>query len=211
MEVGIKLALIECSISIPEVTLSTEVASVIIDNYKYSKMAVKHLIDNGYKKIAFISAPLEEMSNLNERFKGYRDALKENSFKVDDSLVYFNRAIRGEWDLTSSAKLIEEIISAKNRPDALFIISDAVAMVAMQVCKKQGFKIPDDIGIVGFDDRRFCKYLDPPLTSIYQPKYEMGEKGTEMLINLIEGKVVPERTVCLDMKLSIRESSSRKK
>lgn len=203
LEVGIRLALIESSIVFPEIV------SVIIDNYKYSKMAVSHLIENGYRKIAFISAPLEEMSNLNERFKGYKDALREGNYKVDESLIYFNKAIRGEWDLTSSGKLIEKIISKKNRPDAMFIISDSVAMVAIYACKKAGLKIPDDVGIVGFDDRRFCRYLDPSLTSIYQPKYEMGLKGTEMLIRLIEGDSIKEKTVYLDMKLSIRKSSSR--
>lgn len=203
LEVGIRLALIESSIVFPEIV------SVIIDNYKYSKMAVSHLIENEYRKIAFISAPLEEMSNLNERFKGYKDALREGNYKVDESLIYFNKAIRGEWDLTSSGKLIEKIISKKNRPDAMFVISDSVAMVAIYVCKKAGLKIPDDVGIVGFDDRRFCRYLNPPLTSIYQPKYEMGLKGTEMLIRLIEGESIKEKTVYLDMKLSIRKSSSR--
>ncbi|MBM3705137.1 MAG: LacI family transcriptional regulator [Actinobacteria bacterium] len=209
MEAGIKVSQIESSIPVPEAGSGREVVSVVIDNYRYSKMAVKHLIDNGYKKIAFISAPPEEMSNLTERFKGYEDALRENGFNFSGSLVYFNKAIRGEWDLTSSSRMIEEIITGKNRPDALYIISDAVAMVAIQVCKKAGFKIPEDIGIVGFDDRRFCKYLDPPLTSIYQPKYEMGEKGMEMLIKLIEGEPVAEKTLYLDMKLSIRESSCR--
>ncbi len=82
-------------------------------------------------------------------------------------------------------------------------------MVAIQVIKRYGLKIPDDIGIVGFDDRRFCKYLDPPLTSVYQPKYEMGAKATELLIKIIEGEDEKQRNVNMDMKLSIRESSNR--
>jgi DNA-binding LacI/PurR family transcriptional regulator len=82
-------------------------------------------------------------------------------------------------------------------------------MVAIQVCKKLGFRIPEDVGIVGYDDRRFCKYLDPPLTSIYQPKYEMGATGTEMLIKLIEGEDSGPANIRLDMKLSIRRSSTR--
>jgi LacI family transcriptional regulator len=200
---GIKVALIESKLKIKDTVLIT------IDSYKYSKMAVNHLIKNNYKKIAFISAPLEEMSNLNERFLGYMDALKENNLKFDRSLVFINKIIRGEWDLTSSGDFIENIMKEKNHPDALFIISDSIAMVAMQICKKLGFRIPEDVGVVGFDDRRFCKYLDPPLTSIYQPKYEMGYKGTEMLIKIIEGEELLSNTVHLDMKLSIRRSSLR--
>ena len=147
-------------------------------------MAVNHLIENNYKKIGFVSAPLEEMWNLSERLRGYKEALLENNYEFDDSLVFSDKSIRGEWDLTSSSNLIYKIMSSNDHPDSLFIISDSVAMVAIQVCKSMGFKIPDDVGIVGFDDRRFCKYLDPPLTSIYQPKYEMGAKGTEMLIKI---------------------------
>ena len=201
---GIKIALIECDLEIPDVV------SVVIDNYKYSRLAVQHLIDNGYKRIGFVSAPLEEMKNLKERFGGYVDALKCNNMDIDDSVIYFNRAIRGEWDLTSSSELIRAIMSDnKNRPDALYIISDSVAMAAIQVIKKLGLRIPADIGIVGFDDRRFCKYLEPPLTSIHQPKYEMGAKSTELLIKTIENKEVLNKKIYLEMQLSIRESSSR--
>jgi len=78
----------------------------------------------------------------------------------------------------------------------------------MQIIKKLGLKIPDDVGIVGFDDRRICKYLDPTLTSVFQPKYEMGAKGMDLLIKIIEGKEIKERNIYLDMKLSVRESSS---
>ena len=200
---GIRVALIESNLGFKNTV------AVTIDNYKYSRMAVNHLIENNYKKIAFVSAPLEEMSNLNERFRGYKDALIENNIKYDNLLVYADKIIRGEWDLTACNSFIEKIMLAPNHPDALFIISDSVAMVAIQVCKKIGFKVPEDVGIVGFDDRRFCKYLDPPLTSIYQPKYEMGLKGTEMLIKSIEGAELKTNMLQLEMKLSIRESSSR--
>ena len=83
-------------------------------------------------------------------------------------------------------------------------------MAAMQIIKKIGLKIPEDVGIVGFDDRRICKYLDPPLTSVFQPKYEMGARGMDLLIKIIEGQEIKERNIYLDMGLSIRQSSSKK-
>ena len=208
LEENIPVALIENFINNLSLEKNPLVITVALDFYKYAKIAVEHLINNGYRRIAYISAPLE-MVSLRERLRGYKDALKENGIGYDEKLVYFDKSIRGEWDLTASGRLIENIITQLNPPDALFIISDTVAMVAIQVIKKLGMKIPDDIGVVGFDDRRFCKYLDPPLTSIYQPKYEMGAKATEMLIRIIEGEDLKDRSINMDMKLSIRESSKR--
>jgi len=201
---GIRIALTESNGYI------TDVVKVLLENYKYSKMAVRHLIDNGYRRIGYVSAPAEEMENLLERFRGYKDALQENGLEIDESIIHFTKNIRGAWDLTSSSELIKSIMSEKNHPDALFIISDTIAMVAMQVIKNLGLKIPGDVGVVGFDDRRFCKYLDPPLTSIYQPKYEIGSKITELLIKTLRGDEIESKTILLEMKLSIRQSSSRK-
>lgn len=205
IEEGIKIALIETDIKIEDTV------KIFIDNYKSSKMAVQHLIDNGYKNIGYISAPIEEMSNLQDRYRGYLDALQENNLKFNENMVHFNKAIRGEWDLTTSSELIESIMLKSDHPDSLFIISDAVAMLAIHTIKKLGFKIPDDVGVVGFDDRRSSKYLDPPLTSVYQPKYEMGSKSMELLIKILENKEVKNKIFQLDMKLSIRESSLRNK
>jgi LacI family transcriptional regulator len=201
---GIRIALTESAADI------SDVVKVLLENYKYSKMAVQHLIDNGYRRIGYISAPPEEMENLQDRFRGYKDAIRENGMELDESIIYFSKIIRGAWDLTSSAELIKTIMTKKNRPDALFIISDTIAMVAMQVIKNLGLNIPGDVGVVGFDDRRFCKYLDPSLTSIYQPKYEIGSKITELLIKNLGNEEIEKKTILLDMQLSIRQSSSGK-
>lgn len=204
IEIGTPVVAIEKFLDDPAIP------SIILDNYQISKETVKHLINNGYRRIGYISAPLKEMHVLNERYKGYRDALRENGLKFEKSIVYFDKSIRGEWDLSISGSLIEKIMSRSDHPDALFIISDSVAMAAMKIIKKIGYKIPEDIGIVGFDDRRVSKYLDPPLTSIYQPKYDMGYKGTELLIKIIEDEKIENRNIQLNMKLSIRQSSNRK-
>ena len=205
LEEGIPVVLIENFIN------DSKIPTVKLDNYKYAKIAVKHLINEGYRRISYISAPIEEIYSLKERYEGYKDALKENGIKFDESFVCFSRTLRGEWDLSQSYKLIENIMSKTDHPDALFIISDTVAMIALQVVKKMGYKIPDDVGVVGFDDRRICRYLDTPLTSVYQPKYKMGAKGMELLLKIIKGEEIKERNIYLDMGLSIRESSDRAK
>ena len=125
------------------------------------------------------------------------------------TIVYFDKRLRGEWDLTGINALIEEIISRPERPDALFIISDIVALIAIRVITKLGYIIPDEVGIMGFDDRRMSKNSVISLSSVFQPKYEMGRKGMKLLIDNIENSSGPEKNVYLDMKLSIRESTSK--
>jgi LacI family transcriptional regulator len=186
-----------------------KIPTVILDNHKYSMEAVQHLIDRGYKRIGYLSGPIEEMHTLKERYKGYTDALKSNGIELDKNIVYFDKRLRGEWDLTGINKLIEEIISRPERPDALFIISDVVALIAIRVITKLGYKIPDEIGIMGFDDRRMSKNSVISLSSVFQPKYEMGRKGMELLIDNIECNSRLEKNIYLDMKLSIRESTSK--
>ena len=187
----------------------SNIPKVILDNYKYSKMAVKHLIDKGYKKIGYLSGPIEEMYALKERYNGYLDALKENGTELDKSIVCFDKRLRGEWDLDGLYELIEDIISRPGKPDALFIISDIAALIAIRVITKLGYKIPEEIGIMGFDDRRMSRNSVISLSSVFLPKYEMGRKGMELLIDNMEGNSRVKKNIYLDMKLSIRESTSR--
>lgn len=203
LEDNIPVVLIENFINDPKIP------TVILDSYKYSKRAVKYLADRGYKRIGYLSGPIEEMYTLKERYSGYIDALKESGIELDKSIVYFDKRLRGEWDPDGINKLIEGIMSGQERPDALFIISDVVALIAIRVITKLGYKIPDEIGIMGFDDRRMSRNSVISLSSVFQPKYEMGRKGMELLLDIIEGNSRSEKNIYLDMKLSIRESTSR--
>ncbi len=196
-------------VSIENIENDSNIPTVVLDNYKYSKMAVKHLIDKDYKRIGYLSGPIEEMYILKERYDGYVDALKDSGMELDKSIVYFDKRLRGEWDPAGINKLIEGVISRPERPDALFIISDIVALIAIRVVTKLGYKIPDEIGIMGFDDRRMSRNSIISLSSVFQPKYEMGWKGMELLLNNIEGNGRSGKNIYLDMKLSIRESTSR--
>lgn len=196
-------------VSIENFKKNSDIPAIVLDNYKYSKLAVKHLIDMGYKRIGYLSGPVEEMYILEERYRGYVDALKDGGIEFDKDIVYFDKRLRGEWDLDGLNKLIEGIISGSKKPDALYIISDVAALVAIRVITKLGYKIPDEIGVMGFDDRRMSRNSVISLSSVFLPKYEMGKKGMELLIDNIEGNNRTEKNIYLDMKLSIRESTSR--
>lgn len=203
LENNIPVVLIENFINDPNIP------KVILDNYKYSKMAVNHLIEKGYRYIGYLSGPIEEMHTLRGRYKGYMDALKENKIVYDENIVFFDKRLRGKWDLDGARALIEEICLAKKKLDALFIISDIVAQIALRVITKLGYRIPNDIGVMGFDDRRMSKNSVISLSSVFQPKYEMGAMGMKLLLDNIEGRNGGEKNIHLEMKLAIRESTNR--
>ncbi|MCL6628715.1 MAG: substrate-binding domain-containing protein, partial [Armatimonadetes bacterium] len=108
----------------------------------------------------------------------------------------------------------EQLLSLKKRPDSIFANNDLLAFGAMQVIKKRGLRIPDDIAIVGYSNWFFSALMDPPLSSVHQPGFEMGMEAARLLISQIElkekgsGEVVPEKKI-LKTHLVIRESSMR--
>ncbi|MCS6975132.1 MAG: substrate-binding domain-containing protein, partial [Cyclobacteriaceae bacterium] len=109
----------------------------------------------------------------------------------------------------------EQLLSLKNPPDGIFANNDLLAFGAMQVIKKRGLKIPKDIAIVGYSNWFFSALMDPPLSSVHQPGFEMGQEAARLLISHIEmkekgeGEIVPEKKI-LKTHLVIRESSLKK-
>ncbi|MCL5986762.1 MAG: LacI family transcriptional regulator [Actinobacteria bacterium] len=201
IEEGIPIVLLEKFLDYPNIP------TVVLDIYKYAKMAVQHLIDNGYRSIVFVSAP-PDMAAVIERFKAYKDCLSENGINYNDSLVYFDDSLI-KWEIKPGYELIEKILSQKNNIDAFFINSDVIAVAALKAIKKFGYKIPDDIGIMGFDDIRMAEYSDPPLSTVYLPKFSMGAKAVELLVGLIEDKHMESADLSPEMHLSIRGTTIR--
>jgi DNA-binding LacI/PurR family transcriptional regulator len=180
---------------------------IYYDNYKMTKNAIEHLIDNGYKKIALICEPPHISYNSTQRIRAYRDTLKENNLEVREDFIIAEESI-GNWDLDVSENLILEFIKTK-KPDSLLITKDILATMILSKLKRDGSRIPEDIGIIGFDNNRLSKYIYPSLTCISIPKFEMGEKGIEMLIDLIEKKEVKEKIIEVIPTLIVRESTNR--
>ena len=197
-EEGIPIVLIE------KFMQSSDIPAVVIDNLSAAKKGVKHLLSLGYRKIGYISAPLELMS-LRERFEGYKQALLENQIPYDSSVVYIEKTIKKE-NLRSGYKIMKRILHQGNFPRAFFIVSDTLAVGAIKAIKDCGMKVPDDIAIVGFDDIDIASFSDPPLTTMVQPKYQMGVKGMEMLIRAMSGVKLRKKEIRLDVEIAVRES-----
>lgn len=175
---------------------------VIIDDMEASYKATRHLIETGRKRIAHFAGP-QTLIIGRDRLQGYLNALTEAGLPIDNRLII-------EADTFEKARnAVMELIDSGNVPDGIFAVNDLTAIGAMQTIQKKGFKIPDEISIVGFSDGRFSGITDPNLTSVDQHGYEMGTTAAEMLFNRIlstESIYIPEVKV-LNAELIIRGSS----
>ena len=197
-EEGIPLVLIEKFIDDPDIP------GVLIDNISAAREAVKYLIELGYRDIGFISAPVA-MVPFKDRFEGYKRALHENMIPYNSSYVHIKDNI-GREGFKDGYQLMERIIRQGNYPRAFFIVSDTLAIGAMKAIRDSGRKVPDDIAIIGFDDIEMASFCEPPLTTMAQPKYEMGVRGMELLVKAMSGVRLRKKEIKLEVELVVRES-----
>jgi len=178
---------------------------VDVDNVGAAKMATEHLIGLGHSRIGMITnAPLQYTASQ-DRLLGYRLALEENGLTYDEELVRY-----GDFREESGYKAMKELLALQVPLSAVFVASDLVAFGAMEAIKEAGLRIPEDIAMVGFDDIRLANYVDPPLTTVRLPAYELGARAMDMLIRMVEGEELEESQVLLATELVIRESCGAK-
>lgn len=188
-----------------------QASKIIVDDFTGAKEATLHLIDQGCKRIAHIEGP-PNLEISKQRLEGYKEALKEHNMTFNKELV----AICPSGTIEEGKKATEKLLSLKNPPDAIFATNDPAAMGAMQAIKAKGLKMPDDVALVGFSNWFFSSLMDPPLSSVDQPGFEMGQEAAKLLIRQIEKQekddedITPE-TKILKTRLIIRESSLKKK
>jgi len=185
--------------AVPEI----ETDKIVVDDYAGGFMVTKHLIDQGYQRIGHLAGPQNLMTYL-DRKNGYLDALKQNGILFDESLVIENQLTSEEGSVAA-----QQLISLTNPPDAIFCGNDTTALSVMIYLRDKGFRIPQDIGIVGFSNEPFSKVVSPSISTIAQPGFEMGQKAAELIIRKIENKERTYQTIVLPTELIIRESSNR--
>ncbi|MFC3414906.1 LacI family DNA-binding transcriptional regulator [Algoriphagus hitonicola] len=184
--------------------------NVMVDDYKGAFDAVTHLIHQGYERIAHLAGPKSLMISK-ERERGYRDALANHGMEINPE--YIIECPVGTDD--ESQRITKDLFqNLEQKPDAFFANNDMAAVGAMLACKAMGLRIPEDVGIVGFSNWQFCSMIDPSLSSVAQPGFNMGAKATEILLDIIEKKIEAseiELPVTLDTELLVRKSSVRLK
>lgn len=182
---------------------------VVVDNYKGAYDATQHLVDAGYTKIAHLASSAH-LSITVERLNGYKAALRDNNMAVNES--YIKYCNHGGMNQAETEKAVSDLIHLKDRPDAIFCAGDRLTMGCLSSLKANGIKIPETMGLVGFTNSALVELLEPGLTSVQQPAFEMGQVATELLIKLIESKrpVTEFETVVLQTEIFKRESSANK-
>jgi DNA-binding LacI/PurR family transcriptional regulator len=186
-----------------------ETHKVIVDNYKGAYDATAHLISNGYKRIATLSNAAG-LSIAKERLAGYKAALSDNGIEIDESLIKYC----GHGGMISSEveDAVKELLQLKQRPDAIFASADKLTTGCLRILKTKGILVPDEIALVGFSNSELTELIDPPLSIIKQPAFEMGEVSTKLLLQLIESKrpVTDFETKILSTELLIKASTRKK-
>jgi DNA-binding LacI/PurR family transcriptional regulator len=142
--------------------------------------AVKHLLELGHRKIGVVSGPPNFMRAVNERWKGTLKALGEFNLNLDDSLVTY-----GDFTLESGYATAGKLLTEKHKPTAVFVHNDRMAVGLVRRARELGLAIPTDLSVVGFDDVPLSQLVDPPLTTVRQPGYELGVTATQKLFELI--------------------------
>lgn len=187
-----------------------ETHKVIVDNYKGAYDATVHLINCGYRRIATVSNP-ELLSITKERLAGYRAALADNGIEVNEELIKYCQ--HGGMIVAEVEEVVKELFKLKQKPDAIFASADKLTTGCLRILRTMGMKVPDDIGLIGFSNTDLTELLDPPLSIIKQPAFEMGEVAMNLLLQLIESKrpVTDFVTKVLSTELLIRGSTKMKK
>jgi LacI family transcriptional regulator len=180
-----------------------EASKVVVDDYKGAFDVVEHLIKSGYKRIAHLAGP-RNLSISKFRLKGYIDALQQANLFFDESMVVY-----GGLDDTDGIVGFQKLLHLETLPDAIFAVNDPVATGAFVMIKEHGMKIPDDIALAGFSNTYMTSLLEPPLTTVEQPSYEIGKTAAQLLmeqINSNDEKFVP-KFIVLKTNLIVRGST----
>ena len=190
-----------CFDRVPE---GIEVNRVLVNDYEGAFQAVEHLIQRGYKRIAHLSGP-RELSISRKRFEGYRDALLKHDMPIDESLIVHGGLNEADGE-ESYARLCKQ---AEKKPDAIFAVTDPVAIGAFSQIKAAGLRIPNDVALVGFSDNPVDSLIDPPLATVRQPAHKIGEFAARFLIeDILDGdREKPAETKILQTELVIRQST----
>jgi len=176
-------------------------SKVVIDDYKSAFDAVTYLTEKGYRRIAHFAGP-KELGICKKRWTGYVEALQRAQIPLLNGFVRY-----GGMHEQNGYDSMDSLLRENMIPDAIFAVNDPVAIGAFQRIREAGLRIPDDIAIVGFSNNKITSLLDPQLTTVDQPCFEMGRKSAEIIINIIEDKVHEPITLVLDAKLIVRGST----
>jgi LacI family transcriptional regulator len=180
---------------------NVEIDAVLTDNQLGGFLATSHLLELGHKRIACIAGP-SSITPSAERIIGYRKALEEASLSYDEKLI-----LRGDYHAQSGMEITHSILSMDPRPTAIFALNDLMAIGALRAAAEAGCSVPGDLAVIGYDDLEIARFTNPPLTTIAQPKKEIGAQAVNLLVDRMSRKSRPPSRLVLAPELIVRGST----
>lgn len=196
---GEKLPVVFVARDIP----TDEYSSVTADSVEAAHRATRHLIEQGCRRIAILCGP-SRLKMVNERKHGYIEALHDNRLLVRPEYVSYS-----DIDTASAIDATNNLLDLQERPDAIIALNDTLLFAAMKAIKIQGFRIPQDIALIGFSDVEYVEDVTPTLSTIEDQSHLMGETACRILLRHIHGDDKPIKKIIPTIQ-RIRQSSRRK-
>jgi LacI family transcriptional regulator, gluconate utilization system Gnt-I transcriptional repressor len=182
---------------------TTPLDSVVsYSNYEASRAMTLHLARMGHKQIAFVSLVRRENDRARERLRGYLAALGELGRKQNDSLI-----LERPSGFSAGSEAVVHLVENTPQVDAIFFAGDVLAVGAALECQRRGWAVPGRIALASFDDLDMLRHINPPLTTLRLPRYEIGKRSAECLLDRISGRVSDRVTLDLKFEIIQRESA----
>lgn len=180
-----------------------EVSLVSIDNHLAAVRVARHLTSLGHERIAMISCKNSFVSTI-RREEGFRSEIEKMGLRLED-----RRVVYGDYSFISGYRTATHLLALKERPTAIFAISDMMAIGALKAAREKGLRVPEDLAVVGFDNISFASMCNPMLTTISQPKYDLGCTAMELLLRKVREELEEPVNITLENELIIRESTMK--
>ncbi|MCL5071643.1 MAG: LacI family transcriptional regulator [Actinobacteria bacterium] len=183
----------------------SDIPTIVIDNSAAAEACVDHLYKFGHKKIGYISFTSDKQTTVKKRYEGYLNGLKKNNLNFDSDLVLVNSEMRLH-ETTSTYEAVRNFLKKGKIPTAFMTIADVFAFGLLRALKEEGFKVPEDVSVMGFDNILFSQFTEPLLTTMKQPKRLMGNLAMNLLLDIIEGKEIKDKKIIMPTTIIERES-----
>lgn len=190
-------------VSIDRRILRSPVSSVVVTNQAGAYEATAHLLMSGYRRVACITGPTRTTTAA-QRLAGYRKALAEAGMRYDPTMVR-----TADFREAGGANAMHSLLEQTQPPDAIFVGNGLMAMGAVGALRDAGVDVPDEVGLVGFDDMPWARLLRPSLTCVAQPTYDLGRTAAHLLLERTADRDAAPHRVTLRTRLVVRESSHR--
>lgn len=197
-------------VAIDQILEEENVSQIKFDYRKGGYLGTKHLLEQGHRQIAYLTSKLDRPSRKSI-YSGYLDAMAEAGLKANLYESNAGEIHRDVNDFAIGKNLVQIMMKTSHLPSAVFVCNDMMAFGVIGELSQQGLRVPEDISVMGFDGIDFGQMINPPLTTIKQPDYEMGKMSCKLLFDKISGDDGPSYDIILQPHLIERQSVKKRK